>query len=257
MVRKPYTNKTIASCWGVGPQRTRACQKCRERVGCRAYARTRPRSLVELNEDVSDTKIVKKGASNVSMSQLLEWCARFSKKYGKQSFYVGPTNAVKLPEVAAKCALAGIDPSVWLEAQFYYLGQFFKDKNLAVPSNTFLGDNARNRYHRFLIAEGRAATGNVRKQEIDPDKISHAEFYYGHAVIVLGLRGASLQKYEDSIKKDYPGWDKSNWGVVGNARICAAINIADVVCQQASSRISPPARPWDWPEFKKFLKSVV
>lgn len=179
-----------------------------------------------------------------------------SERYGVRSLY-GITAKDKIKEVIKACARSGIDPKVWIEAQFHALGHFFKLKGMAVPKSCFFGGNAANRYEKFISDTGLKATGNVRKQSATDNAFSDAEFEYGHAVIVLGLTGKSLKHFEESIKEQHPDWDKDDWESVRDARICAAVSILDMMLPGTSLQLCSPDRPWEWGELPPVLSEIA
>lgn len=253
MKRAPSKN-TVPNCWGRGPTPNATCVSCSLKGGCRLYARSRPKSLFELNETTKDEEIKKVTAEKVTLPELMAHAATMSARYGIRNSYKGASD--KLDEVLVVCKKNDIDPKVWIEAQFHALGEFFKRSRMAVPKNCFIGGKSNDRYRRFVIETGRQATGNVRKQSATDTDFSDAEYEYGHAVLVLKLSGTALRDYEKDIKRNNPDWDKGDWESVRKARLSAAVSVCDSLLPGSSLRIVPPDRPWQWGELLDVLERV-
>lgn len=253
MPRNP-TESTTPVCWGRGPDDLQpTCVDCQQRFGCRQYALSRPKSLFELNEATKVEEV--RPTTKISNTALLQWTYKMSGKYGIRAPYNNAQD--KLKEVIQNCKKTGIDPKVWIEAQFHALGKFFKLKGMALPKNCFFGGKAAERYQKFITETGLEATGNVRKQSATVSNFSEPEFEYGHAVIVLGLTDEALEHFEESIKERYPDWDKDDWASVCDARICAAVSILDMMLPKTSLHLCPPDRPWKWGELPSVLSEIA
>jgi hypothetical protein len=254
MLREP-TENTIPLCWGRGPDDSQpTCKDCRERFGCRQYALDRTKCLFELNEETKDEEV--KPVTYITVPELSQWATEMSERYGIRAIY-GLTAKEKIAQAIKGCQKSGIDPKVWIEAQFHALGAFFKRQGMSVPKNCFYGGKAAERYQKFITETGLEATGNVRKQAATISKFSEAEFEYGHAVVVLGLTGKALEHFEESIKARYPDWDKDDWESIREARICAAVSILDMLLPKTSLQLCPPDRPWEWGELPSVLSDIA
>ena len=253
-MRSPSPN-TVPECFGRGPKPVLSCNECSQRVSCKQYARSRPKSLFELNEEESEKRTKKE--TQYDADELAEWAVKMSRRYGKFGRYWTAEKRGVFASLAETCFEANVDAKVWIEAQFHALGDFFKQRRLAVPVGTLTGENARNRYRKFVIDDGRIATGNVRKQSArSGGESADAEFTYGHAVIVLGLKGKTLRSFESDLMEDNPDWDKDDWDSVREARICAAVTVCELVLPGSSRQICPPKDRWEWSELAEYLLSV-
>lgn len=253
MKRTPQPS-SLPRCWGRGPDKSETCAGCVERLSCKRYAKNRPQALIEvdvLNEELPEYE----EAVFVTTGELRARCVKCSGEYGIKSYYAG--REAVFESVLRHCKDNGIDPMIWVEAQFSALGHFFKLRGMPVPVNVLIGGKSADRYNQFITDTGKLATGNVRKQAATDVDFSTPEYEYGHAVVVLGLRGETLGHYEKQIKREHPDWNKEDWPAVGKARINAAVSIIDMMLPGASLRVCPPSGPWQWGELSDFLERIA
>ena len=191
------------------------------------------------------------GLDYFSEIDAVQCCDRLAQKHLQRNrSHNYPAFKEALSKVLSYCAEFGLDPKVYLEAQYAVLGRFCRARRMPIYPNMLFGAKARDRYNVF-VRQRRQEIHTTHEEVIQKgDPWLAAEVLFGEAYVfshLYGERGLTIRECTRIIREEFP---ELRWRFQSvkrkKVRVRALAFVLDRLDPGLSRRVLIKRKDWCW-----------